>query len=699
MVEITMRTQAIAASLAATMSLLWAAAVRAAQLPAAPDSVRVYVLEPLTVDGRAEDLAGIAPSASVGYVGRVDLRVRPLLREGELLETVPGMILTQHSGGGKSNQMFVRGFNLDHGTDFATRLERIPLNLPTHAHGQGYTDLNFLIPELVDHIEYSLGNYYAELGDFSAAGGAEIRLVRRLERPLLGVGLGENGFRRVVAAASGPLGARGTWLGGVEVKRYDGPWALPERLKKLSGTVRYTYDGEANSFSLLGLAYDNSWHASDQIPRRAVESGTVDRFGQIDPTLGGQTYRYMLAAAWSRSTAASSQLADVYAQRYGLDLFSNFTYFLEDSLNGDQLRQEDDGRWTLGGSFGHLQPFEVAGRPHELTVGVQGRRDEVDLRLSRSQRRAVVSTVRADAVTQWSAGLYAELESRWTRVVRTTLGARVDRYEFTVRSDRPENSGTTSDGIVSPKLSIALGPWSGTEVYASGGLGFHSNDARGTVTTVDPRTGDRVEPVDPLVRSRGAELGIRNEWTGGLRSTLALWTIDLDSELVFVGDAGGTAASDPSRRVGVTIASFWRGSMGWAADLDVSVTRARFRQVAPGLDRIPGAIENVISTGLSYEPSGNGLFGALRLRRVGTYPLIEDGSQRARASSLVNVSLGYRMGNARLSATVLNALDDEHSDVEYFYESRLAEEPGPMEDVHFHPAEPRTVRVAVSWGL
>jgi hypothetical protein len=284
-------------------------------------------------------------------------------------------------------------------------------------------------------------------------------------------------------------------------------------------------------------------------------------------------------------------------------------------------------------------------------------------------------------------------------VFRTTLGVRGDAYHFDVASDRPENTGTASDQIVSPKLSLAFGPWSGTELYLSAGLGFHSNDARGAVTTMDPVTGDPTDPVDPLVRSTGAEIGVRSTPVEGLRSTLALWTVELDSELLFVGDAGSTEASDPSRRLGVTLANFYRFSDGWSADIDVSLTRARLLNVTPGEDRIPGALESVLAAGLSYESTDDGLFGALRLRRFGSYALVEDDSQHADASALLNLSLGYRLGNARLTVSALNVLDEEHSDVQYFYESRLTGEPGGVEDVHFHPAEPRALRVALSWGL
>jgi len=671
-----------------------------AQEPAVDDSVQVYSLEPLTVTGRLDDLTGIASSASVGYVGFRDLRARPLSREGELLETIPGMILTQHSGDGKSNQMFVRGFNLDHGTDFSTKLEEIPINFPAHAHGHGYTDLNLLIPELVDHIEYSLGNYYAEIGDFSAAGGADIHLRSSLEEPLLVAGIGANAHRRIVAAASAGLGAGGTLLGGGELRGYDGPWDVPQDLQKASGMLRYTHERGGTSWSLLALGYDGSWNSSDQIPTRAVESGMIGRYGQIDETLGGETSRYILSGKWMRSTDRSSQRVMVYAQRYDLDLFGNFTYQLDQPAAGDQVLQEDKGRWTLGADLAHLQAFEGAGRDHQVTIGTQLRLDEADLALSRTSERTFVSILRTDDVSQWSVGVYGEVESSWSDVFRTTVGVRGDYYGFDIASNLPANSGTVDDAIVSPKLSLALGPWAGTELYISGGLGFHSNDARGTVTTVDPSTGDPIDPVPPLVRSTGAEVGVRSSGIPGLRSTLSLWTIELDSELRFIGDTGTTEPSDPSRRIGVTLANYYRAEYGLTADLDVSFTQARTLDVPAGQDLIPGALENVIAAGVGYEPAGDGPFGVFRLRHFGSYPLVEDGSERAAASSLFNLGLGYRRGKARLDVSILNLLDEEHSDIQYFYTSRLAGEPaGGVDDVHFHPAEPRQLRVSLSWGL
>src|SRR5690606_35774911 len=302
-------------------------------------------------------------------------------------------------------------------------------------------------------------------------------------------------------------------------------------------------------------------------------------------------------------------------------------------------------------------------------------------------------------VAQWSTGAYVELRSDWTPRLRSVLGLRGDVYRFDVSSDRPENSGDATDAILSPKASIVFEPWRGTELYVSGGYGFHSNDARGTVQTVDPATGEAVERVDPLARSRGAELGIRATPAAGWRTTLTAWSVELDSELLFVGDAGTTEPSDASRRIGLTWANFWRPLPQLRVDLDASFARARFHDLPPGEDRIPGALERVITAGVAWEPLAAGPHAALRLRHFGEYPLTEDGSVRAPAASLLNLNLGWTRGPFRIGASVLNLLGAKDADIAYFYESRLpGEPPAGVEDVHFHPVEPRQIRVTLSWG-
>jgi hypothetical protein len=664
----------------------------------ARDSVRSLSLDTVKVTGRIDDLRGIATSASEGRVGAADLRLRPIARDGELLEAVPGLIVTQHSGEGKANQYFVRGFNLDHGTDFQTRLEGMPINLPTHGHGQGYTDLNFLIPEFVDRIDYKLGVYHADVGDFGSAGAAEFSLLRKLDHPFASLTYGQFGLARLAAGASTRLGPGDLVIGG-ETKAYDGPWAVAEKIRKFSGIARYAWGGPSSQFSILGLAYRNRWNSNDQIPLRAVDRGLITRFGQLDSTDGGNTQRYSLSGSYRRLGATSTQLLQLFAVYSDLTLFSDFTYFLDNPIQGDQFSQTDH-RVILGGNATHAQQVTALGAEHTMTLGLQSRADIINgVGLYHTVDRVRFATVRRDDVRETGTGVFAEAASQWSSLFRSVVGVRADAFSFDVSSDNRDNSGWRAAGIVSPKASLVFAPTAQTEMYVSGGLGFHSNDARGTTIRVDPTTGEPVSRVDPLVRSRGAEIGLRATTVGGLRSTTSIWLLNLDSELLFTGDAGVTEPSAASRRRGVTFANFYRPTPALSADADVSFAHAEFIDVAAGRTHIPGALENVIASGIAYSPAGTGICASARLRHFGAYPLSEDNSLRARASNLVNADVGYRRrSGTRIQVSLLNALNRAAEDIQYAYTSRLRGETSDgIDDVHFHPAEPRQVRLSMDY--
>jgi outer membrane receptor protein involved in Fe transport len=640
-------------------------------------------LEEVVVTARRAELLGDLRSASQGTVTRIQLETRPVLRTGELLETVPGLVVTQHSGGGKANQYFLRGFNLDHGTDFATRVDGVPVNMPTHAHGQGYTDINFVIPELIDSIEYRKGVYYAEEGNFSAAGAADLRYRRDVDGAVAVLEAGENGFVRTVAAAS-PEVAGGSLLLAGEYTRADGPWDLEEDLRKINAVMKYSRDG----FSIAASVYDGEWTSSDQIPLRAVESGALSRFGFIDPTDGGKSHRYTLAAQWHRDSGPWAFEADAYAVDYQLDLFSNFTYFLNPD-DGDQFEQFDDRR-IYGGRA-------IAGR-NGTSVGFEVRHDDIDtvgLYLTRARER--IGTTREDDVAQTSSSLFVEQEIRFTPSLRATAGLRYDYFDFDVDSIIAANSGTANDDIVSPKLSIVAGPWARTELFLNAGRGFHSNDARGTTLTVDPTDG--VTPaaqVSPLVAARGGEIGMRTAIVPYTQLAVSLWTLALDSELVFVGDAGITESNRASRRRGVELAAFVKPLEWLTIDADFAVSHARFTQTDPAGHRIPNAVERVVSVGVAVDhPCG--WFGGARLRHLGAAPLIEDGSVRSRPTTVVNAEVGFRFANGISAALAgLNLFDSRHNDITYFYESQLAGEAEPVSDIHFHPVEPRQLRATLT---
>jgi outer membrane receptor protein involved in Fe transport len=388
-----------------------------------------------------------------------------------------------------------------------------------------------------------------------------------------------------------------------------------------------------------------------------------------------------------------------YAVRYGLNLFSNFTYYLDDPVDGDQFEQEDR-RWISGGQITHRRLGRLGRFNVQSAFGSNLRHDgigSVALYHATQGRRA--APIRQDKVGQTSVGFFGQSEIEWNRKLRTTLGMRGDIYHFNVNSDNPLNSGTDTAGIVSPKLGVVLGPWKSSEFYVNAGLGFHSNDGRGSTITADPSTGDAADFVTPLVRARGAEVGVRTVAIRGLQSTVSMWMLDFDSELLFVGDAGTTEAGRPSRRFGIEVTNYMRPHPWVTLDLDLSFSSARFTDNDPAGNRIPGSLDRVISAGFALAPpeGGTGLIGSLRLRHFGPRPLLEDNSVKSRTTSLVNGELGYRFGKPyQLIGQIFNVFDRKVSDIDYFYTSRLPGEPaGGIADVHTHPALPRTLRVAL----
>jgi hypothetical protein len=649
------------------------------------------------VEDPAANLVGIAAAASQGAVTAAQLDARPVMRAGEVLETVPGLVVSQHSGEGKASQYYLRGFNLDHGTDFSTTVAGVPVNTPTGAHAHGYADTNFLVPELVSGVVFKKGPYYADEGDFSAAGAANVNYVNQLERPVLRLSAGNDGWGRVLGAASPRVGG-GYLLGAVEVNHNDGPWVQADDYRKFNGVVRYTRGDNRNGFALTGMGYWANWDATDQVPERAVSEGLIPRFGLIDASDGGATNRQSFAGELQRSTGPSSLRATGFLLRNSLNLFSNFTYFLDDAENGDQFEQAER-RVAAGGRVTYRRLGHFFERHTESALGVQLRRDWLDpVGLYRTAARQRLSTRREDNVGLTMAGLYAQTEVEWSRTLRTTFGLRADRYGFSVTSDNPLNSGDGSDGLVSPKVAAILGPWSGTELYVNAGTGFHSNDARGAAITVDPLTGEPADRVTPLVRAKGAEIGLRTVRIRGLQSTVALWYLGIDSELLFVGDAGTTEAGRPSRRVGLEWTNYARLAPWLTVDADLALTNARFTDDDPAGDQVPGALDRVISAGVTFEPL-RPLFGSLRVRHFGPRPLIEDGSVSSESTTIWNGEVGYRLSSrARLVLEAFNIFDAEVSDIDYFYTSRLPGEPvGGVDDVHFHPALPRSARMGIQF--
>ena len=476
-------------------------------------------------------------------------------------------------GKAKRTGTYLRGFNLDHGTDFATTIAGVPVNMPSHAHGHGYSDNNFLLPELVSGVQYKKGPYFADEGDFSAAGAANVNYVSQLDRPMVRLSAGEQGWGRVFAAASPRVGG-GHLLAALELNHNDGPWDRPDDYQKANGVLRYTRGDARNGFSITGMGYRAGWDSTDQIPERAVIDGSLSRFGTIDPSDGGQTYRHSAAFDLQRSSPRASTRASGYVMRYGLNLFSNFTYLLDDPVDGDQFEQAER-RTVAGGRVTHRRMGRFLGRDAESAVGAQLRHDAVGtIGLYKTIARRRVSTTREDSLNQTSLGTFAQSEITWNKVVRTMVGLRGDVFRFDVRAGDPLNAGKAADALVSPKFAAVFGPWASTEFYVNAGLGFHSNDARGATITRDPLTGEAASRVTPLARARGAEVGLRTVKVRGMQTTVALWTLGLDSELLFVGDAGTTEASPRTQRYGIEWANYGRLTPWLTFELDVALPGA-----------------------------------------------------------------------------------------------------------------------------
>lgn len=668
----------------------------AALLPLQAQDAATTQLEAVVVTGRADSLVGSATSSNEGVIGSAQLLTRPRLRVGEVVETIPGVIVSQHAGGGKANQFYLRGFNLDHGTDLATNLDGMPINMPTHAHGQGYTDLSFLIPELIRDVDYKKGPYFAEVGDFGSAGAFNIHYFDTLPSQLAVATGGTLGYARGLLAGSPQLGA-GHLLYAAEYEHSDGPWDRPDDYNKFNGVLRYSVGDEENGFSLMLTGYHGSWNSSDQVAQRAF-GRLVNIWGSLDNTTGGDSSRVNLLAEWRRTSAASATRVLLYGFYYDLDLFSNFTYFLDNPERGDQFEQKDR-RLTFGLKANHTWFGEMWGKKSDNTLGLQVRSDNIRNGLFSTEERARYATTRTDHVIETSIGAYFENRTQWAEKFRTVAGVRGDFFNFNDRASNIDaNTGNKNSFIASPKLALVFGPWAETEFYLNGGFGYHSNDARGVLTRIDPSTGDEVSPAAPLVRTKGAEFGVRTSFLPGLQSTATLWILDIDSELLFVGDAGTTEASRPSRRYGVEFANFYNVNEWLTLDADIAWSHTRFSDNEPEGNYIPGSVEMVIAAGLTVHDLWGGFFGSLRLRYFGPRPLTEDNTVRSPSTTILNAQVGYKFNETwTASLDFLNLLDERSSDIDYYYTSRLRGEPlDGINDIHTHPNEPFSVRLTVS---
>lgn len=651
----------------------------------------VATLKEVVVFGRADQQIGVAAAASEGTVGGADLSMRPLLRVAELFEAVPGLIAAQHSGSGKANQYFLRGFNLDHGTDFAAYVDDMPWNLRTHGHGQGYLDVNGLIPETVTRIDYRKGPYRADVGDFGMTGVSFVSTIDQLERPFVSAEVGDYGWRRTAAGGSTPLGS-GTLTAVGQWKTYEGPWELSEDLQHQSLWAKYMQDTSLGLLKVSLSGYHATWHPTEQIPEESVGTDAcANDYCDLSPSARGETSRWIATA----NLIGDDWRATLYGQYYDWRMSSDPTY--------DYQIDQFDRRHTVGGRY---ERGFVKNDSFEFTAGTEARYDRIGrVGVDHIEDGVFVENIASNRVDESSVAVYGEATWRPTDALRLMAGLRGDYYHFDVEalSDSPGNaSGKSSDQALSPKFGVAYALNDQVEFYGNWGKGFHSNDARGVLSND--------QQIDGIAQGTGYEAGLRFE-VGNLRLSAAYWWLNVSSELIFVGDSNSVEPRDGSKREGLELVAFWRPVEWLGIDAVYTASHARYDSnqedpdydsvEAPGLvgRYIEGAIESAGELGVAAAKGRWELSG--RLRYLGPYAMVPSNTKRAQAETVLNLRGSYKFNNhLTVYAELLNALDHHGKEISYYYDSFIpgVSEPGTQQATTLSRAnEPRTVRFGIKY--
>jgi hypothetical protein len=709
------------------------ATARAGATPCPTAAPNLQEIGRVTAPGRSTNLVGTATAASEGTINQDQIAERPLLRPGEILEEIPGLVISQHSGEGKANQYYLRGFQLDHGTDLAATIDGIPINMPTHAHGQGYSDINWLMPELVSFVTYKKGPYYTDEGDFSTAGSYDL-YYRNTIAPTASFGFGDYGYGRIFLADSPRLGS-GNLLYAVELYRDNGTFDRPDEYHKANAVVRWSATTPSSLFAVTFQGYRGDFNSTDQIPQRLVDDGVIDRFGYVDPTDGGRTFRYALSTEWEHDDPNGRTRVEAYGLSYGLQLFSNFTYDQYDANDyynvtanpltcnpvyttctpgvqhistytsycpanttpvngslvahsvvpaafsyscGDQ-REQADKRFVSGFKLAR----EMQAGKADTTLGVGLRNDNIyalQLLLTHDQVPYANGTLSNDRVVERDLFLYAQTEYHLSPKLRLSGGLREDDYDFKIDDFQPANSGYRTEAMLNPKFTAAYAASEHQEFYLDAGDSFHSNDGRGTTQVLDPQThatidpqGDRVVQYAPLVRAWGEELGYRFS-ASKLTTTVSFWRLNISSELVFDGDHGVTTPSGPTVRKGIEVTNYYRATRALTFDTDIATSTARFL-TNPGNAGtfVPESLNVVTSAGVTLDRTT--FAASLRYRYFGPRVLDQLGDAVSSPTNLVNAQLTWKFQHQRrLTLELLNLLNSAGDDVEYYYGSWLPED-------------------------
>ena len=702
---------------AGALALAAATTASAQQTAPPPKSAPAGPTIEVVVTGSRLNLLGVATTASQGSITQEELLLRPVYRVGQLLETTPGLVVTVHSGEGKAQQYLVRGFNLDHGTDIANFVDDMPVNRPTNTHGQGYSDSNFMMPEVTNGLDFTKGPYYAAVGDFGAVASTHVKIADQIPNQV-SLSAGTLGVYNGFLGGTYKLGGDDRVMGGFYLGHVDGPFDHPDDFRKIDATLRYSHGQADDGYDLTAMYYNGKGNLTTDQPLRAIQQGLISRFGTLDPYDGSLSERFSLSGHYATRGDDWRFTANAYYVRQTMTLFSDFTHFLDDPVNGDQ-EEQSEARTTLGGTAAFRLTHNFGSVGSDTSVGLQARYDDAFVDRRHTAQRVVLDyceveqpsgmaiaqpAVRggcsADRVHLLDLGPYIENTTRWAPWLRTVVGLREEYYRATDRSLISGFDGSRSQSLFQPKGSLILGPWAKTELYFSAGRGFHSDDVRGVFGTV-PLSGEPVAagPTPLLAPALAEELGMRTNIIPKLALQVAVFQQDFSSELTYNANAGQDEASAPSRRQGVEISAQYKPLAWLELNTDLAFSKARYRGdfASFGLDQpyISNAPRFIGSIGVIVDDLGL-WFGGLQWRALGSYP-IDDGEEtpRDKGYSEFNADIGYKVSpHLRLQLDVFNILNTKANSAAYFYTTRLKGEPADgVADFQVHPLEPLSMMV------
>jgi hypothetical protein len=650
-------------------------------------------IEEVVATGARTQLLGTAATSSQGLVEKSELDLLPAFRPGALFETVPGLTVTSHSGEGKADQYLLRGFNLDHGTDIGIFYDGMPVNETSHAHGQGYSDPNFIIPEAAAGVNFTKGPYFAAEGDFSSVGAVRTNLVDMIDDRVTVTG-GTLGYQRVFGAASRLIG-EDALLGMAEFVHYDGPWDHPDNFRKVNAMLRYVHGDEADGFTATGMFYRGSWNATTDQPVRAMTQGLIGRYGSLDPTDGGESMRMSLTAQYHAMLGDGHIDANAYAINNRLTLINNFTHFLEDPVHGDQESQ-NEARGTFGGVASYRRLDAIAGFDNEFLLGVSDRLDQNHVWRNHTEARVFLSSAEDDHLHVNDFAAFVQDTTYWTPWLRTVLGLRED---VIAGGDIGTSTGNASQALIEPKANLIVTPLDWLEVYVSGGQGFHSDDLRG----VTQANSSGVSGAPLIAKQMGEEVGVRANILPSLTATLTYFYLKSQSETTYDPDAGQDGAGPGSRRTGFELNTTWQAT-GWLEFYtSLAVSHARYTEITDDGagahlgDYIPNA-PSIIGSLAAYVKNLGPWTGGLEYRYLGAFPVTPDNAFEGKGYGEWNLDTAYAFDSGwKLGVGLYNVLDTKADAATFWYADRLKGEPaGGVSDLHVHPIEPRTVRFTLS---